>query len=470
MFTILRKGIYGYALMSIFAVALLAAPVQTARAQGLPVIDFQNTFTNTLQTISQIALEQKELVWDGLFFSIAKEALQQMTQDIIEWVNSGFDGDPAFVTDLEGYLQSVADNVAGSFIYEDGLSSVCSAYQLDVRTAIAKQYQERQYGGFEEEAACTIEDSESDLNAFLDGEFRAGDWSLWFEVVLNPEETPIGAFIGGTVALNEAINTEAQIELQYLDYGNGFFSQKVCSGVGQEEECTITTPGSIIQDMLSFSLTTPARTLIEADEMNEVLGALFSNLANQALSGINGLLGLGGNATWTNNSFGADGNSSYLDATAEEDQGNATGDTSSDAVERAFDSETEVLELQMTIIAEIEEVNSLFESEREPFADDSCWNLDVPGEFTDKLEELLVEIPETLNTLIALEGLVTALEEANSTQEQLPIFTELSRMQSEGLLGGQTAVIEYEYYLNTELRPLIQEFEADIESEVDGCS
>ena len=462
----LQKYLYG----GVLALLLLLSPMHITRAQGFPVIDFQNTFTNTLQTISQIALEQKELVWDGLFFSIAKEALQQMTQDIIEWVNSGFDGDPAFVTDLEGYLQEVADNVAGSFIYEEGLSSVCSAYQLDVRTAIAQQYQERQYGGFQEEAECTLEDGNTDLNAFLDGEFTADSWELWFEVVLNPEETPIGAFIGGTVALNEEIRAEAEVELRYLDYGNGFLSQKVCTGIGLDEECTITTPGSIIQDMLSFSLTTPARTLIEADEMNEVLGALFSNLANQALSGINGLLGLGGNATWSNNAFGPGGTSSYLDATADEEQGNATGDTSSDAVERAYDSETEVLQLQMTIIAEIEEVNTLFETEREPYASDSCWNLDVPDEFTDKLSELLVEVPETLNTLIALEGLVTALEDANSTQEQLPIFTELSRMQSEGLLGGQTAVIEYEFYLSTELRPLIQEFVADIEAEVEGCS
>ena len=76
---ILQKYLYG----GVLVLLLLLSPMHITRAQGFPVIDFQNTFTNTLQTISQIALEQKELVWDGLFFSIAKEALQQ---ECVEWI------------------------------------------------------------------------------------------------------------------------------------------------------------------------------------------------------------------------------------------------------------------------------------------------------------------------------------------------------------------------------------------------
>ena len=91
---------------------------------GDVVQDIGNTLQNTLQALSLGSLEQKELVIDGMFFDMAQKALQQMTGDIITWLNSGLDGDPAFVTDIEARLQELADETAADFIYSDELSTV----------------------------------------------------------------------------------------------------------------------------------------------------------------------------------------------------------------------------------------------------------------------------------------------------------------------------------------------------------
>ena len=80
------------------------------------------------------------------------------------------------------------------------------------------------------------------------------------------------------------------------------------STTGEKSNCTVTTPGALIKDQASFALQIPALSLLNADSFNESVGNLFSNLANQALSGVNGLLGLGGSSANTNNSFGASGN------------------------------------------------------------------------------------------------------------------------------------------------------------------
>ena len=61
------------------------------------VQDIGNTIQQTLQTLSAASLEQKELVIDGMFFDMAQKALQQMTGEIVTWLNSGLDGEPAFV-------------------------------------------------------------------------------------------------------------------------------------------------------------------------------------------------------------------------------------------------------------------------------------------------------------------------------------------------------------------------------------
>jgi len=443
--------------------------LQKAEAQGFLVYDIQNTLTNTLQTISTMALEQKELVWDALFFEIAKKALQQMTNDIVQWVNSGFDGNPRFVTDLLGYLQEVSDQVAGDFIYGDELSTLCTPFQLDVRIALAEHYQEEEYGGFREQAECTL-DEYGDTEAFLSGEFTAGGWGMWFEAVLNPLQTPIGAALGADAKRRELTLEKKAEEVKKLEFGDGFFSSEVCTPTEEGEDCTITTPGIVIKDQLSFALTVPARSLIEADEMNEVLGALFSNLAQQAVTGINGLLGLGGNADFADTTFGASGSLSYLDAMdaeAQEDWG--SGGSTGNRIEQALVTETKVLELELAILTELDAISTAFEDAREPFEGDSCWNLTLPSQFTSKLNELVADVPTTINTIVDLEELVTAYESASSAQAQLAVLNQFTTLQSNGLISGQTAVIQYEYYLNNELRGMIEDFEEEISAEEESC-
>lgn len=441
--------------------------VKQAHAQGFLVYDVQNTLTNTLQTLSAAALEQKELVLDPMFFEIAKKALQQMTNDIIKWVNSGFDGDPVFVTDLLGYLEEIADGVAGNFIYGDELSSLCTPFQLDVRTALAKQYVEEKPEGFKEKVACTL-DEYGDEEAFLSGTFTAGGWSMWIEAVLNPEQTAIGAMFEADNEMRERIAAKQFAEIKDIDHGRGFRSLKNCDP--ETGACTITTPGSIIQEQLAFQLTVPARSLIEADEMNEVLGALFSNLANQAITGVNGLLGLGGNADFSNGSFGASASLSYLDAMDEEAQESwGGGQQTGGRIEQALVTETKVLEAQIAILTELDAINTAFEDAKEPFEGDSCWNLTLPSEFSSKLNELVADVPTTISTIVELEQMVTAFEAASSAQAQQGILNQFIALQSNGSLSGKTGLIQYEFYLNNELGDKIEAFEEKIQDEEEGC-
>jgi hypothetical protein len=387
-------------------------------------------------------------------------------------VNSGFDGDPAFVTDLLGYLQGISDEVAGDFIYGDELSSLCTPFQLDVRIALAEHYQEEEYGGFKEEAECTL-DEYGDTEAFLSGEFTAGGWGMWFEAVLNPLQTPVGATLKADAKRREITQEREAEAIKKLEFGQGFFSQEVCTPAeegGTDEKCTITTPGIVIKDQLSFALTTPARSLIEADEMNEVLGALFSNLAQQAITGVNGLLGLGGNADFSDMTFGASVNLSYLDAMDEEAQESwGGGQQSGGRIEQALVTETKVLEAQLAILTELDAINTAFEDAKEPFEGDSCWNLTLPSKFSSKLNELVEDIPKTISAVVDLEELVTAYEAASSAQAQLDVLNQFTAMQSNGSISGKTGLIEYEYYLKNELKEEIEDFEEKIKDEEESC-
>jgi hypothetical protein len=443
-----------------------------ADAQGIAVEDIGLTITSTLMSLSISSLEQKELVWDGLFYTIAKQALQQMTNDILKWINSGFDGEPAFVTDLAGFLQDIADQVAGDYIYGDDLGTICTPFQLDTRLQLANDYQEQAYDSGEKQLACTVDDYSDDVGAFINGDFSAGGWSAWFELVLNPQNTQVGSSLKAKLIMNDKLAEKEANEREKLDWGDGFRSLEACSTDDSgEEKCTITTPGSIIKDQASFALEIPALSLINADEMNEVLGALFSNLAQQAITGINGLLGLGGNDSYADNSYGADGTSSYLDAMAEESANmGSTTDAGGNKIEQALKTESRVLELELDITNAIDDLVAEFNDAQGPYAGDSCWDLDVPSSITDKLQEMVDSMPDTVTAVLALEDLAKRYDEATTTQEQLDILQEFTSLQGSGGLQGQTGVIENEYYLNTELESIKADFEQQIEDEVNACS
>ena len=442
--------------------------VQQAHAQGLPVQDVLNTIQTTLSALSSASLEQKELVWDGLFFDIAQQALQQMTNDILKWVSSGFDGEPAFVTDLLGYLRDVADDVAGDFIYGEGLSTICTPFKIDVVTTIAKEYQEAQHGEVKDRLECTIDDIQGgNPAAFLKGEISAGGWSMWFETVLNPENTSIGAKLIGQAALRDAVADHQAAAAEDYRIGEGFPSQKVCTD--GPNDCIITTPGSVIADQVSFALQIPALRLLQADEMNEVIGALFGNLANQAISGVNGLLGLGGNASFSVSEFGVSGSLSYLDAISEEQAANTSMGAGGNRIEQALRTETQVLELQLAIVTELDGISAAFLEAQEPFEDDSCWNLDFPASLSDKLDELIAEVPTTIETVVALESLLEEYQQSNDPSSQLSALRKLSQMQSEGVLAGRTAVIQYDFYLKSELRSEVEDLTEALEDEIDSC-
>ena len=65
--------------------------------------------------------------------------MQDITDETVNWVNSGFQGSPAFVQNPEQFFQNIGDNVAGNFIAGLGspLAALCSPIALNVRLALA---------------------------------------------------------------------------------------------------------------------------------------------------------------------------------------------------------------------------------------------------------------------------------------------------------------------------------------------
>ncbi len=253
----------------------------------------------TIESGLTFALKLKEFSLDAIAWSLVNIIIKEMIQSTTKWVKSGFEGSPAFVTNFEDFMTDIGDKIAGNFIWGAGgpLKGLCSPFALDIKLALDVQYRETRSGGYE--AQCTLSQVANNVDRFLGGDFLEGGWDGWYELTQNPQNNPYGALLEAQSALTVEILGEKYEQEKLLDFGKGFFSMKDpnCKPNPDdpdnfdESSCGLVTPGTAIESQLNTALGSPTQRLTVADELNELIGALFSQLAGEILGGVGGLLG-----------------------------------------------------------------------------------------------------------------------------------------------------------------------------------
>jgi len=289
-------------------------------------------------SISTIADWGKENVLDTLGWIAAKKALSTIVSDLIDWINNGFKNRPGFVQDIGGFLRDTADQEIGEYLQNLTAvgSFICSPFRLSVRISVDLQYRR----GTQPAPTCTLSGIVDNIEGFIDGSFEEGGWKGWFALTSTPQSnTPYGAALTAQAGARAAIINAQGEEIKLLDFGAGFFSSKKCNDVDGKEVCNVITPGQTISNALSFNLDSGRQTLIAADEIDELITALLSQLANKALTGGAGLLGL----TEDGASPGYTG--SYLDQLIAESNGEFNYEEGSLLMNNTLDTQIDYLNL-----------------------------------------------------------------------------------------------------------------------------
>jgi hypothetical protein len=326
----------------------------------------QNTITAANSTISSAAsysVQWKEFVLDGLATMFAKQIIRQITSSVVSWINSGFEGSPSFLQNPGAFFMDVADQITGEFLAKAGgpLTELCSPFSIDIRLALAFKYRPnvpRRY-------TCTLSKiigntknavENASINGFTAGDFKQGGWPAFVSLTTEPQNNIYGAYLQADSELSWRVANAQASQRDELSNGKGFLSWRdpKCKKAVNEynasidtsknsedsaianykartpdatedtvialhnegsltpvrqsvNDCPIQTPGSTIASSLENHLGGPLRELELADEFNEIVNALFAQLATQVLQ-----KGLAGSS-----SKGPDGKS-YLDSTVEE--------------------------------------------------------------------------------------------------------------------------------------------------------
>lgn len=319
------------------------------------------------QAVKEAELENetklKEQCFDGIAVTLAKNQLTAMTRSAMNWVNSGYGGNPFFVQNMNNLTNNIERNVLETGIDILMAPSNQNPYASDfARTAIRSRGILSSSSNFLGGLQSSLEYFVSDPNTYYSrtaleraqyandsfaNDFSTGGWNGWLALTQIDENNPMGYTMKAAQFLEDQEMTEVQNVKDELVQNNGFMSQKEClswkrldeNGATMFDEenhklltttnptqaekenpngCSdwkIITPGSIIKDKTTNYLNSPERQLELADTINDSLNALFSILISKLEdNGLSGLSDAVVNTDWTDNMneiTSTDGNSAY---------------------------------------------------------------------------------------------------------------------------------------------------------------
>ncbi len=273
------------------------SPMFARKAEAFIFTDWVNFAVNAITSFGVNSLWIKEYALDAVAYKVLDLVIQKMTASTVNWINSGFKGSPAFITDPEAYFQELGDGIAGNYIFKNpNLNFLCGPISARIKIALASNYR-----GGDINWQCTLSDVSGNMEDFMN-DFDKGGWDKFFRLTQDSQNNPIGAYIQAEGELARQIAKKTDEKNRELSWGKGFFSAKKCERYGPDilDEVTgetlkgacikegIETPGAVIEGQLGEVLSIGGKKLAVADELNEILSALLNQLVGKVIGGIGG--------------------------------------------------------------------------------------------------------------------------------------------------------------------------------------
>ncbi len=271
---------------------------------------------------------------------IARQIIQNITEATVNWINNGFNGQPAYVSNIGNFLANTADQTIGEELLNSDLNFLCTPFQLQVKLALNLSYSQPYY----KQIGCTLTGAIANATNAVNDFTSAEGWNNWLQMSTNPQNNPIGAFLIAQNHINTQVAARQASALAEVSIGQGALSYKDCVETTKDSngelvstreylgsdflnasanvtlpngknivntntpanttnttnktttECTTKTPGAVITNMLGFSATSDVRvTELQAalsNGIDQVLGSLANALIKKGLSALqNGVLG-----------------------------------------------------------------------------------------------------------------------------------------------------------------------------------
>jgi|GEM_PF-4530331 len=223
---------------------------------------------------------------DSIMRTIAQQLARSLTHSVAEWIRTGeFDTGPLFVTNLDDMMYFAIDEASGIFIDELDDSTknmLCAPFRPQI-----SQYMRRRNDwvsgqiGFFSQHECTASDIINNVEKM--GDFKNVGWDGW-QKLSQPQNNFIGVVLGTEDEYNRrVISAQRSQQNQYLA-GQGSLGAREClerTSTGRCARYRTNTPGSVALGAINQQLGMDTQSLIQADEANEIAGALMDRVFSE---------------------------------------------------------------------------------------------------------------------------------------------------------------------------------------------
>ncbi len=269
----MQTAIQGF-ISSLLPIPLVDSPIPAPFP--VPVSDAGTHARLDVQTSIAAQNSLKQNCLDKIATAIAKKILRDLTNSIVQWANSGFDGNPAFIQNPGKFFKQSADEIAGQFIEGTDLDFLCDPFKFNIRINIAQQ------STFRDQVNCTLSGAiknAENFGSFTSGNFSQGGWNGWYSMTQNIQNNPYGAELAVQTELTGRQNKVQALLNQQLSWGSGFFSYK-------DKKGNIITPGKTIENAIGQTIGSDMRQLEIANQFDQILRAITGALMKKALGGL----------------------------------------------------------------------------------------------------------------------------------------------------------------------------------------
>lgn len=299
---------------------------------------------------------QRTACLDGIAYALARQQLVSMTKSTMNWVNSGFNGDPMYVRDITALTDSAERQILNSELnlFKNPKMNANYPYGASFAQSQIIAYKSLHGSGDSLQADITAYLTPGSTVQSFSSDFSQGGWGGWLALTQKDANNPLGYAMNKSQQIaDKQANSTATIKATVAQNG-GFLDQKKCvlwnevdpltgdyqteqvydgengwvdktktttkeragnSTLDFPDECAkyaTVTPGSLIQDKVSKYLNSPETQLELSDSINKVLYSLFSNLINKFQN--NGLASLSSTGPDFSSASSDIGSNSILDA------------------------------------------------------------------------------------------------------------------------------------------------------------
>lgn len=239
--------------------------------------------------------KMKKDCMDKVAVALVRVTLQQLTESIVNWINTGYDGNPLYIRNRESFFESLGKSEINSFktaaiekFKNDPALSKNPYFKKGIIQLITNakktnldDFTKYQYNG-------------PDAKAFQKSFSEGGGWAAWSSVTLSERNNPLGVSMNLTTDLYKKIEQKTEAVNGELSQQN-FLSVKKCVDPSSYEvdkktnknavcdQWEVVTPGSVVQAQINQALANTGHQLDLAGDINSSVSQIFTALTNQLI-------------------------------------------------------------------------------------------------------------------------------------------------------------------------------------------